>query len=94
MYEIGSYIDEGVKVTMLADAEYSLTHLYEQAVKRLMRGIREDPSYAIQELKEQHPDKVKGVITRLEANYTPEGIEMFEASFRKGFKSISIWQNG
>lgn len=94
MIEIGTYEEGGIKVTMLSKGENGLTHAYTQAVKRLMHGIRENPDLAIAELKAAHPERVQGVIDRLEKNYTLEGIAMFEASFRKGFKSISIWQVG
>ena len=93
-HEIGSYQEGGVKVTMVADGEYSLTHLYTQAVKRLMRGIRDAPEAAIAGLKTEQPERVKEISDALIANYTPEGIKQFETSFRKGFKYYSFWRNG
>ncbi|MCK5610689.1 hypothetical protein KAR91_52940 [Candidatus Pacearchaeota archaeon] len=90
MIEIGTYEEGGIKVTMVSS---DVTHAYVQAVKRLMHGIRAGADEALAELKSTHPDRVQGVIDRLEANYTLEGITMFEASFRKGFKSLSLWQN-
>ncbi|MCK5603690.1 hypothetical protein KAR91_17520 [Candidatus Pacearchaeota archaeon] len=91
MIEIGTYEEGGIKVTMVTN---DLTYLYIEAVKRLMRGVREDPDGAIAELKATYPDRVQAIIDRLEQNPTPEGIDMFEASFRKGMKTISRWETG
>jgi len=79
---------------MVADGEYSLTHLYTQAVNRLMFGIREDPDAAIAGLKAAQPERVKEISAALIANYTPEGIAQFETALRKGFKYYSFWRNG
>ncbi|MCK5605066.1 hypothetical protein KAR91_24465 [Candidatus Pacearchaeota archaeon] len=92
-YKIGSYQDKGVKVTMVADSEYSLTHLYTQAVNRLMRGIAPNGDEAIRQLKAAHPELVQQKIDALMKNYTPEGIAAFETSLRKGFKYIGMWNN-
>ncbi len=92
-HEIGSYEDGGVKVTMTTQNEdIALPHLYEQATKRLMYGIRSNPDKAIAKLKAANPKKVQAVIDALITNYTPEGIKAFETSFRKGFKKISVWR--
>ena len=92
-HEIGSYQDEGIKVTIVADDEHALTHLYTQTVNRLMAGIRSNPDEAIKQLKAYKPEKVQAVIDDLMKNYTPEGIKTFETSLRKGFKAIGFWNN-
>ena len=93
-YELSSYQDENdVKVTIVANGEYSLTHLYTQAVNRLMAGIRSDPDGAIKQLKAYKVKKVQAIIDALMVNYTPEGIKAFETSMRKGFKKIGVWNN-
>ena len=93
MHEIGSYQDKGVKVTMVADDVYALTHLYTQTVNRLMRGIAPNSDGAIASLKEAYPELVQQRIDDLMANYTPEGIAAFETAMRKGFKYIGLWNN-
>jgi len=93
-HEIGSYQDKGVKVTMVAKEEGALTHLYTQAVNRLMHGIRDSPDQAIAGLKAAQPKRIKEISDALIANYTPEGIAQFETSMRKGFKYYSFWRNG
>ena len=91
IYEIGSYQEGGIKVTMVAKEEGALTHLYTQAVSRLMFGIRKDPDGSIKQLKAYKPEKVQAVIDALMVDYTPEGIKTFETSLRKGFKALGIW---
>ncbi len=94
MYEIGSYQDKGVKVTMTTTSnEIYLPHLYEQATKRLMYGIRSDPDRAIQTLKEKHPGRLRATVDKLMNNYTVRGIKVFEASMRRGFNEIGMWDN-
>ena len=92
MYEIGSYQDKGVKVTMVMKDDRYLTYLYIQATKRLMKGIATDPDLYLAELKSAYPKRVQEVIDNLMANYTAEGIENFETSFRRGFKRIGRWE--
>lgn len=96
IYEIGSYQEEEIKVTMTttSEARYDdlcLKKLYEQAVKRLMTGIRGNPDEAIKQLRATNPKRVKEVTDALMENYTAEGINAFETSFRKGFKKIGVW---
>ena len=92
-HEIGSYQDKGVKVIMIADDVYALTHLYTQAVNRLMAGLGSNGDEAIKQLKAAYPKRVQEVIDGLMANYTPVGIKEFETSLRKGFKTIGLWNN-
>lgn len=93
MHEIGSYQEGGVKVVMVADGEYSLTHLYTQAVNRLMVGIAPNGDEALRELKAAYPKRVQEVIDELVKNYTSEGIAAFETAMRKGMKKIGMWEN-
>ena len=97
-HEIGSYQEGRIKVTMIItnEARYDdlcLKKLYEQAVKRLMVGIRADPDSYIAELKDTYPKRVQEVKDALMGNYTPEGIAAFETSMRRGFKRIGKWEN-
>ena len=96
IYEIGSYQEGGTKVTMITTNEARhdlyLKDLYEQTVKRLMAGIRENPDEAIKQLRAAHPKRVKEVTDALMENYTAEGIKAFETSFRRGFKKILVWR--
>lgn len=96
-HEIGIYQEGGIKVTMTttSEARYDLhlKELYEQAVKRLMAGIRGNPDEAIKQLRAAHPKRVKEVTDALMENYTAKGIEAFETSFRKGFKKVGAWNN-
>jgi hypothetical protein len=90
MYEIGSYHDGDIKVTMISSDP---SKAYALAVERLMNGIRPDADEALAELKEKYPDTVQLRVDELMANFTLEGIEAFETSMRKGFKRISRWSN-
>ena len=97
IYEIGSYSEGGIKVTMTtsSEARYDLylKELYEQAVSRLMAGIDPKADEAIKALRAAYPQRVKEVTDALMTNYTAEGIKDFETSFRKGFKKIGVWTN-
>ena len=97
IYEIGSYSEGGIKVTMTTtnEARYDLylKELYNQAVSRLMAGIKPKADEAIKELRAAHPKRVKEVTDALMENYTAEGIKDFETSFRRGFKKIGVWNN-
>lgn len=91
-HEIGSYQDKGVKVTMITSSEDRyLSHLYEQAVSRLMAGMSPNEDIAIAKLKEIHPVRLKAVTDNLLKNWTPEGIKEFESSMRRGMKHIGMW---
>ena len=97
IYDIGTYQDGGIKVTMTTtnEARYDLylKELYNQAVSRLMAGIEPKADEAIKQLRSAHPERVKEVTDALMENYTAEGIKDFETSFRKGFKKIRVWNN-
>ena len=88
-YIVRSEIDkDGIRVTQVVD-KAGLDMLYFQATDRLIEGMLPG---AHDKLQAKHPKSLQATINKLKKNYTPKGIEDFEASMVRGMKGMSLWR--